>query len=332
MPSYNELDIYYENKVVDLLKEMPWYCIQYFNTMVDKTDGTKLSYIRKINSFLKFLEEETYIDIYDIDEFTNVKPSMISNYINNKINAAASCKATHYYAIKNFFDFLCMDDHIDKNPCDKVPAPIDKVEHKITYLTKEEIDMVMHNIEVGVGTPNAIRMQKAWKIRNKAIISLALSTGLRSSSIRSLNVIDHDSIERTIRVYEKGNKERYIKISEELNSLLNEWEKDRTDKIIANLDKDVDVSPALFISSRFKRLSATSFRHLIDLFTYNIDKKITPHKLRSTYATHAIKKTHDIYLVAHQLGHSDVRNTARYAAIDEEMEEQAASVMDDILF
>ena len=81
-----------------------------------------------------------------------------------------------------------------------------------------------------------------------------------------------------------------------------------------------------------KRINVRSIENLITKYTYNIDKHITPHKLRSTCATNVYNATGDIYLTADVLGHSNIANTRRYAQISEERKRKAASAMDDILF
>lgn len=170
--------------------------------------------------------------------------------------------------------------------------------------------------------------QEPWKKRDYAIVMLALSLGLRVTSISEINIDDINFETNELKIVEKGNKIRTLMFSDGLAEILLEWVKDREEKLE---DMDEDIS-ALFISRQHQRLTAPSIRAMLKKYTYNIDKKITPHKLRSTCATNVYEQTGDIYLTADILGHSNIQNTKRYASISEEKKKKAASAMDNILF
>ena len=131
---------------------------------------------------------------------------------------------------------------------------------------------------------------------------------------------------KTIKIVEKGNKIRTVMFSDGLKEILQDWINDRHQ--IVGLDK----IEALFISNRKQRMSTDCVRQMLKKYTYNIDKHITPHKLRSTCATNVYNATGDIYLTANVLGHSNIANTRRYADISEERKQKAATAMDKILF
>lgn len=317
------IDNKYEKITKKYLAMMPEYMNEYYYYLSGKTALTRRNYIEKIHKLLECLKDEYEYDIDDISVFANVKPYMISKYLEDHIVGSGSAKATVFYAIKSFFSFLESIDEIDKSPTYKMTPPKDKKDHEITYLTSDEIRHVIDNIKYGLGD-ESWEYYFNYSARDLAVFTTMVFTGLRKSSIISLNLSDLDLENRKMRIVEKGNKQRYIIISPELVKALQDYLHSVFNQAYRQ-DKE-----ALFLSNKGKRITNSAIDHLIEASTFDLDKHITAHKLRSTYATAAIKKTGNIYLVANQLGHANVKTTARYAAVDDEMKEIAASVMDDI--
>lgn len=322
----------HEEKTIKLieckLNKCPNYMRSFYVTLDGKSYTTKRMYINYVSDFLDFLQDYYKLDINDIDVFSNIRPSMINSYVTQLNDVGESIKASRVYGIKNFFSFLVNDGYINSNPCDRVNPPKDKQVHKITSLTKEEIEIVKNNIMNGVGSELSKKRQKQWRTRDYAIVMLALSLGLRVTSLTEINMNDIDFENNEIKIVEKGNKERYIMFSDSIKEILNDWIEDRNWFLIRGGEN----CDALFISSQLKRINQNTIADLITKYTYNIDKHITPHKLRSTCATNVYNATGDIYLTADILGHADLRNTKRYAAMSEERKKKAAQAMDDILF
>lgn len=315
------------NNIQEMLETSPVYISNYYYTLMDKSYTTKKVYLKYILNFLKFVDKELYLDINDVSCFKNIKPSNINYYILNS-GGKNSIKACRFYAIKGFFEYLENDEYIDNNPCNKLSAPKDREEHKITSLTKKEIEIVKHNIQTGCDGKGKVKERQKWQKRDYAIIMLGLSLGLRVTSISEINIEDINFEERELKIVEKGNKERTISFSENISSVLQDWIQDR----FAILTFEQKQSDALFISNQYKRISSKTIERLVKRYTYNIDKRVTPHKLRSTCATNVYNKTGDIYLTANILGHSNITNTMRYADVSKKKKEQAAKAMDDILF
>ena len=314
--------------VENIIKKSPRYVKRYYKTMNDKSHTTKHKYITYLLDFMNFIQNECDINVNSIECFKKVKPSTINIYIASLEGVSDSCKAAKLYGVKNFFNFLVADDIIPNNPCDRVAIPRDKKEHKITYLTKEEIDIVKNNIMNGCGSEIAKTKQEKWRSRDYAIIILGLSLGLRVTSICEIDVDDINMEANELKIIEKGNKMRTIMFSDHVKNVLNDWIQDREIKLI----ESGKTSTALFISNKLTRISSRTVAHLVEKYTYNIDKRITPHKLRSTCATNVYGATGDIYLTADILGHRNIANTRRYAQVSEERKKKAAAAMDDILF
>ena len=322
------VDEKWNKKCLEYLEDMPEYMTAYFYSLGDggKTALTKRNYLLKIKNFLVAMQEDNRINYANESELSKVKPYMISRYIEAHIHGEGAAKATVFYAIRNFFNFLEMNEIVEKNPMSKMTPPKDNKEHEIVYLTKEEIQRLYENIYYERGNADSDYYYD-YGTRDMAVIMTMLFTGLRCTSIYSLDIDDLDLEGKRLRIVEKGNKIRYIMISDTLAEILDSYLKDYSFNNFIRQDKK-----ALFIGNKGKRINQDAIERIIKINFVGIDKHITAHKLRSTYATAAIKATGNIYLVANQLGHKNIRNTARYAAIDDEMKKEAASIMDDILF
>lgn len=307
------------------LDEYPKYITNYYYSLAEKSHTTKINYINKVNKFLRFLDEQGY-DIEDVNIFKEIKPSLINIYTGEYLAGEGCNKAANFYAIKNFFKFLENDEYIDSNPCNKATPPKDRKKHEIVALTPEEIETIKNNIINGVGSDYAKSFQKDWKNRDMAIVMLGLSLGLRIGSIIEMNVEDIDFENQKIKIVVKGNIEKDLFFSAKIKQYLLAWLEDREELMYDFYDDG-----ALFINSYRNRLTYKSVNKLIKKYTYNIDKKITPHKLRSTCATNIYNMTGDIYLTANVLGHSNIQNTKRYAKISEKKEREAAELMDKFL-
>ena len=167
--------------------------------------------------------------------------------------------------------------------------------------------------------------QKAYhentKIRDVAILTLFLGTGIRNSELVGLNIDDIDFEDMSFAVTRKGGNRTILYFNDEVDRTLKDWLKKRSE--IKNLPED---EKALFLSLQNKRISVRTIQELVKKYAKIITplKKITPHKLRSTFGTNLYRETQDIYLVADFLGHSDVNTTKKhYAASSEDIKRKA---------
>lgn len=161
--------------------------------------------------------------------------------------------------------------------------------------------------------------------RDLAIIGLMLGTGIRVSECVGLNLNDIDFKNDGIRIHRKGGKEVTVYFSDELEKILLSYlEERKLTKVLQGHEE------ALFLSLQMKRISVRSVEKLVKKYAQAVSplKKITPHKLRSTYGTNLYKETGDIYLVADVLGHSDVNTTKKhYAALEDDRRKKARNVV-----
>lgn len=310
-----------------LLNELP-ILTYYYNAFDIESYTTKEKYINYIIDFINFIKQ--YVELTDGNSFNKITSDHIRAYMHSieKINIGdnvklngESIRATRYSGINNFFDFLLHENYIDINPCTKVKRPQIKKDIEIVRLKQDEINILLNNIKAGSGGDLAKERQKDWKVRDLALIILGLTTGLRVEALVDINIEDVDFIKKTIRVIEKGNKNRIIYISDVTLGYLKDWYIKRTELLDGFNDPQ-----ALFISNRRIRISTQAVRKLLQKYTYNIDKHITPHKMRSTFATNVYSVTGDIYATANALGHSSPNSTRRYTLIEDEKKREIANI------
>lgn len=152
-------------------------------------------------------------------------------------------------------------------------------------------------------------------------MTLLLGTGIRVSECIGLNLNDVDFNVDGIRIHRKGGKEVIIYFGDEVEQALRAYLEERKKMIPAPGNEE-----ALFLSMQKKRMNVRSVENLVKKYSRIVTplKKITPHKLRSTYGTNLYRETGDIYLVADVLGHADVNTTKKhYAALEDERRRSA---------
>lgn len=329
-----EKDKIIENKIKKTIANQPKIICDYSKSFGNKTCSTKQTYISHAINFITYLFKEYNIDFNKIEDIKTLNYAHITSYMNHiknhttngeYINKEAISCATEFYAVKHFCKYLKLCRVIDYNPCDEVEVPRDKKVREIISLSPKEIELIKNNISEGVGSSRAKAKQEKWKNRDLCIILLGITTGLRVSAISNIDVKDINFKKKTIKTIEKGDYTRDIFLSDKIIEILNNWIADR-DKLVNGHHCD-----ALFISANRQRISVSTIRLLLKKYTYNINKKITPHKLRSTAATNLYDKTGDIYLVADVLGHHNIQNTKRYAKISNSKKEFAAKTLSELI-
>lgn len=159
------------------------------------------------------------------------------------------------------------------------------------------------------------------KVRDLAILTLMLGTGIRVSECVGIDLNDVDFNNGRVKVTRKGGYESYVYFGDEVTDALTDYFEERK-----HIEPVSGHENALFLSSQRKRMSVRSVEMLVKKYSEGVIpmKHITPHKLRSTYGTELYRETGDIYLVADVLGHSDVNTTRKhYADMDEDRRRSA---------
>ena len=312
--------------VLRIIESAPYYMRDYINGFTNKTTATKRTYVTNIMMFLEYVRKDGRYNINDIESVAKIRTSFINGYMGSIENLNPATRANRLASIKDFFDFLYADNYIDRNPCDRVNPPRVDENINVISMTPEEInhmkDRVAHGFDEETSREKARR--ENWRTRDYAIVTLGCATGLRVASITEINLEDIDFENKKILVVTKGDKKRECCIGESTISAIKSWMSDRSE-LLGNAK-----CSALFISDRKTRISTDTVRRIVKRGTADLDKHITPHKMRSSCATNLYNATGDIYLVQTVLGHANIRNTRRYTKVDDSNMRNAASILDNM--
>ena len=180
------------------------------------------------------------------------------------------------------------------------------------------------NIENGIGSHQAKKRQQKWILRDKALLILGVTTGLRIGAIVGINLDDINFEKRYLTVNEKGNISRKVYFGIKTAKILLDWINER--RWLVN-----DNENAVFINSSGNRITVRSVERKFKQISEGTGKKITPHKMRATCATRLYEKTGDIYIVQKQLGHKSIENTKKYAKVSDEKRIEAANILDSLV-
>ncbi len=275
--------------------------IRLFTDYLSKERGysehTLRNYLSDISFFLKYLESmgnkiQNEKDIEKLEPI-DIRGFLASRFKQNK----ASSNTRRISSIKSFFKFLLKRALIEKNPAELISSP--KIEKTLPRaIGLDEILSLIH----------AITENDVLSLRDRAMIELLYSSGLRVSELVSVNLEDLDLKNGTLRVLGKGKKERIVPVGSYAVEAIKEYMSKR-DELIK------DATDALFLNKDGKRITTRSVARIIKkyLFRVAINKKVSPHTLRHSFATHLLSSGADIRFIQELLGHASLSTTQRYA-------------------
>ena len=342
LPYYEQKDIENIQKLRTMLKELPPFCTEYFRGIDPRTSTrTRIAYAYDLTVFFDFLKKENPVfskmDRMDfrlehLDQLTVTDLEEYMEYLkyrfneNNKevINKERGIMRK-ISSLKSFYNYFFRVEKIKTNPAALVRLP--KLHDKeIIRLDIDEVAMLLDEVEQGESLTDR---QKAYhdrtKVRDLALLTLLLGTGIRVSECVGLDIHDVDFKNGGIHIHRKGGKEVTVYFGAEVEDALNDYLAERQ-----QIDPEPGSENALFLSMQRKRMNVRSVENLVKKYAKIVTplKKITPHKLRSTYGTNLYRETGDIYLVADVLGHSDVNTTKKhYAALEDERRRSARNAV-----
>ncbi len=216
---------------------------------------------------------------------------------------SASSQARIVSSLKSFYDFLVLEKYVSTNPVEFIELP-KKARKLPEVLSENEIDLLLQQIDEN----------KEEGKRNKVMVEMMYSCGLRVSELVSLKISDLFFAEGFIRVFGKGNKHRFVPIADYTIALIEDYRKNTRSK----LRIDASSSDILFLNRRGKQLTRamvfTIIKQLAKLA--NITKNISPHTLRHSFATHLLENGADLRSIQLMLGHESITTTEIYLHID----------------
>ena len=325
-------------KLREIRKSLPSFCGDFFRGIEqNSTPLTRLGYARDLKLFFDFLVQETeefyekpilQFDISDLDKITSTHLEMFLEYIGlykvdgKTFRNGEKAKCRKLSSIRAMLKYFYKKDAIKTNVAAKVDTP--KVHE--SQIIRFELDEVEKVLELAESGQDMTKMQKGFhkhtQARDYAMLSLFLGTGIRISECVGLDLTDFDFRQNAFKVTRKGGNKVVLYFNEEVSDALQNYILER---------KHIKAQPgsenALFLSLQNRRITCRAVENLVKKYSKYVNplKKITPHKLRSTFGTNLYRETNDIYIVADVLGHKDVNTTRKhYAAISDDIRRSAA--------
>ena len=257
------------------------------------------SYLNDISQFEGFLKESGHAgESSKIDSIDRLAIRSYLGFLYDK-NFSASTMRRKLSTLSSFFRFLCREGYLQKNVVKSVPTP--KMENKLpSFLSVDEMFRLI-DLPDGEGFLVA---------RDRAMLELFYSTGVRISELVSLKIEDIDRTAQVVKVLGKGGKERLLPFGKKCGEALDKYKKARSDKVISTKDNNEH----LFLNHRGKGISTRGVRKIIGKYvtTGNFPGKVSPHSIRHSFATHLLEGGADLRSIQELLGHSSISTTQKY--------------------
>ena len=330
---HEQTDVENTLRLRDVLKTLPPFCRDFFRAIEPRTTTkTRISYAYDIRIFFQFLLEQNPVFKDILDQITAIDLEEYEEYL--KVYQAGDKTETNgerglkrkMSSLRSFYAYYFKREMIHTNPTVLVDVP--KIHQKsIIRLEADEVALLLDYIEHGgddLTGQKKVYYEKT-KDRDLALVTLLLGTGVRVSECVGLDIEDVDFKNNGIKVTRKGGNEMVVYFGPEVEKALKNYLEVRK-----NIVPVEGHEHALFYSTQRKRIGVQAVENLVKKYARQVTttKKITPHKLRSTYGTALYQETGDIYLVADVLGHKDVNTTKKhYAALDDSRRRQAATAV-----
>lgn len=261
------------------------------------SNNTYLSYEFDLKKFKDYLDKEN-------KSIKTLEEKDLTNYLKylkeeNKLNTRSIER--HLTTIRNFYKYLLKIDYINND----ITVNIDNLKlekHLPSVLTESEIDLIMD-----------FKIKNDFDIRTKAMLELMYGSGLRVSELVNLTLYSIDMYNNTILIEGKGSKERIVPIGETSKYYLEKYLKIR-ENLIKKKNGNYN---ELFLNNHGKPITRNGFNFLLNniLKELNINKKVTPHTLRHSFATHMLNNGANLRTIQELLGHSDIVTTRIYTHV-----------------
>ena len=260
------------------------------------SENTLASYKNDLFKFNQFLEKNRKSAL-DADHFLLI--SYLSSLLDN--NLSSKTISRNLSALKSFFKYLVSIDQIDFNPTENIDPPKSGL-YLPTTLTTEETDKLLNSPD----EDNFI------ELRDKAMLYVLYSCGLRVSELIGLTINNIDLNRGSVKVLGKGSKERLVPMSEQSIEMVKKYLSSSREKLAKNNDFHY-----VFLSTHGRKITRQSFWHRVKIYMRkeNIEKEIYPHTLRHAFATHMLNNGADLRSVQLLLGHTDLSTTQIYTHV-----------------
>lgn len=268
-------------------------------------ENTRISYGRDIEQFSTYLTE---IDCHHVEDITEDHVRAFLEMRLDDIDDPITTRslARQLVSLRQWMLFLIGDGIIDKNPCEHIDLPKFAQKNPV-YLNETEVEALLQAPDI----------QTLEGLRDRAMIELLYATGLRVSELIGLSLRDLDLDHGCITAHGKGAKDRIIPMGEYAHQWIRRYLSEARPQILAKTSPDCTV---LFVTKRGNGMTRQGFWKSLKQYALKagIQKEISPHKLRHTFATHLIAHGADLLAVQEMLGHADISSTQIYTHVSRE--------------
>lgn len=340
-------------KLREIQRELPMLCTDFFRAISQTTSPlTRLAYAYDLRLFFQYLQMEVVsfansntalVDAAALSSITARDIAGFQEYLQQYVSQSemrSQQEAAGDYSpavvqnqelgimrklscIRSFFDYLFKNGIVPANVATKITLP-KRREKPILYLEQHEVERMVAAVMTGDGlTERQKKLLELTRKRDMAILYVFLGTGVRVSELVGLDVGDLDLNANAFVVTRKGGDQTILYYPDQVRSALEAYLSEREQAVPLPGHEQ-----ALFLSLQRRRITTRAVENLVKkygLIAAPLKKRISPHKLRSTFGTALYQQTGDIYLVSDALGHSDVNTTKRhYAAMKDSRRREAA--------
>lgn len=270
--------------------------IDYLKYEKNLSSETIKKYKYNLITFEKYMLNKN-INLFDVTQYDIM--DFLTNYFKDK---GVSSKTNSITSINNFYIYLVKDKRIDINPCENIDRP--KMKKRLPdVLTVNEVDKLLD-----------IPLHTKEDYRDKAILEVLYATGIRISELTNLKMQDVDFANKIVRVFGKGSKERIVPINKYALKYLGMYLDIRGSFLKGKL------TDYIFLNSKGEAISRESFGLELNKIVkkQGLNKRVTPHMLRHSFATHMLNQGADLRSIQELLGHSDISTTTIYTHVSNE--------------
>lgn len=276
---------------MDLLKD---YCY-YLKIERAMSQNTVAAYSRDVAAFVSWFSNDVKsASTGDVEEY-------LQSRADDDQPVSRRSQARILSSLRSFFGWLVMEGYVRENPCDGVDAP--KLGRYLpSVLSVEEVERIM----------DAVPLTTWLGLRDRAILEILYGCGLRVSEAAGLKISDLFFDEGFVRVIGKGNKERLVPVGGMAVDAVNAY------LSVRPVSENVSVPDILFVNSKGSGLSRVSIFNMVKHYAMlaGVNKEISPHTFRHSFATHLIENGADLRVVQEMLGHESILTTEIYTHID----------------
>lgn len=271
--------------------------IEYIGIEKGLAQNTLNSYERDLTAFISYISN---LGITNIGQTNRYHITDYLNHLQEQLRATTTI-SRNMASIRNFYQFLYREKHINQNPVIEMETP--KIVKRLPKI------LSLHEVEKLLMQPND---NDAYSLRDKAMLELLYATGIRVSELINLKVTDINLSMGFIRCIGKGSKERIIPLGQKAIIALNSYLQQAWGELAKGKDQE-----SLFFNHLGGKLSRQGFWKIIKKHALHagIHKNITPHTIRHSFATHLLENGADLRSVQEMLGHADISTTQIYTQV-----------------